>query len=274
MDANQALLSVMMMPTLFVPHGAPTFALRPGAAGAALENLAHQLQRPRAIVVVSPHWETHEPTVGTATTLETIYDFSGFPAELYTLTYPAHGSADVALEVAHGLKSAGYPVRLDPQRGLDHGAWVPLRMMYPEADIPVVPLSIRANADAAYHYALGQALQPLTDKGILVMGTGSITHNLGDYMHCVRNGLPTPDYVGRFADWVDAQLQSDDLQALLDYRHRAADATRAHPSEEHFMPFFVALGAAGKQAIAHRFHQGVDDLVIAMDGYQFGRAVQ
>lgn len=264
----------MALPTLFVPHGAPTFALRPGAAGAALAALAQKLERPKAIIVVSPHWETREPTVGSAADLETIYDFAGFPSELYTLTYPAHGNPQLAQQVVSCLQAAGYAARIDPHRGLDHGAWVPLRMMYPMANIPVIPLSIKAHAGAAYHYALGQALQPLSDLGFLIIGTGSITHNLRDYMACVQNNLPTPDYVSRFADWVNAQLQAGHTPALIDYRKTAADASKAHPTEDHFMPFFVALGAAGNTPGAERFYAGVDDLVIAMDGYCFERAVQ
>lgn len=264
----------MMLPTLFVPHGAPTFALRPGAAGAALETLAQQLDRPRAIVVVSPHWETREPTVGSATDLETIYDFAGFPHELYTLKYPARSDAALAQRVAACLQAAGYPTRIDTHRGLDHGAWVPLRMMYPAADIPVIPLSIKPYAGAAYHYALGQALAPLAADGFLIIGTGSITHNLRDYMICVHNNLPTPDYVPRFANWIDQQLKAENINDLIDYRKTTADAAQAHPTEDHFMPFFVALGASGQHVKAERFYAGVDDLVIAMDGYLFEQAVQ
>ena len=264
----------MTLPTLFVPHGAPTFALRPGAAGAALAALALQIERPQAIIVVSPHWETRDPTVGSATNLETIYDFGGFPSELYTLKYPAHSDATLAHLVAQQLQAAGYTARIDPHRGLDHGAWVPLRMMYPVADIPVIPLSIKTHAGAAYHYALGQALQPLAEQGFLIIGTGSITHNLRDYMVCVHNNLPTPDYVTRFADWVDAQLKANDTRGLLDYRKTSGDAAQAHPTEDHLMPFFVALGAAGNNPQSTRFYAGVDDLVIAMDGYRFERAVQ
>lgn len=264
----------MTLPTLFVPHGAPTFALRPGAAGAALVTLAQQLERPSAIIVISPHWETREPTVGSATDLETIYDFAGFPRELYTLTYPAHSHPLLAQKVGTCLQKAGYPARLDAHRGLDHGAWVPLRMMYPQADIPVIPLSIKANAGAAYHYALGQALAPLSTEGFLIIGTGSITHNLRDYLLCAQMNAPTPSYVSQFADWVETQLINQAPQNLLDYRQTAPNATRAHPSEDHFMPFFVALGAAGPQAQAERFFAGVDDYVIAMDGYRFKQAVQ
>lgn len=264
----------MTLPTLFVPHGAPTFALRPGAAGAALVDLAHRLERLKAIIVVSPHWETREPTVGSASDLQTIYDFGGFPSELYTLKYPAHSDSALAQQVADQLNAAGYNAKIDAHRGLDHGAWVPLRMMYPAADIPVIPLSIKAHGGAAYHYALGQALAPLTSEGFLIMGTGSMTHNLRDYMVCIHNNLPTPDYVPRFADWMADRLKSGDIDGLIDYRRHSPDAAQAHPTEDHLMPFFVALGAAGTLIKAERFYTGVDDLVIAMDGYKFNGAVQ
>lgn len=264
----------MTLPTLFVPHGAPTFALRPGAAGAALVDLAQTLGRPKSIVVVSPHWETQEPRVGSATDLKTIYDFGGFPDALYTLKYAAHSDLQLAQRVAQCLQSTGYPAHIDTHRGLDHGAWVPLRMMYPAANIPVIPLSIKPYGGAAYHYALGQALSPLSAEGFLIIGTGSITHNLRDHMVCVHNGLPTPDYVPRFANWIEDQIKMNNINGLIDYRNTSADASQAHPTEDHFMPFFAALGAAGNDAKATRFYAGGDDLVIAMDGYRFDRAVQ
>lgn len=264
----------MALPTLFVPHGAPTFALRPGAAGAAIVALAQQLDRPKAIIVVSPHWESREPTVGSAPDLKTIYDFSGFPRQLYTLSYPAHGDAQMAQRVAACLQADGYPATIDTQRGLDHGAWVPLRMMYPAADIPVIPLSVKAFAGAAYHFALGQALAPLASAGFLIIGTGSMTHNLHDYMMCAQMNAPTPAYVHEFAEWVESRLSSQDIPSVLNYREIMPAAARAHPTEDHIMPLFVALGAAGAQARAERFYNGVDDYVIAMDGYQFERALQ
>jgi 4,5-DOPA dioxygenase extradiol len=259
---------------LFVPHGSPMFALHPGAAGSAMTDVVSQLATPRAIVVVSPHWETAVPTVGTATRLETIHDFGGFDPRLFEIQYPATGCPEAAQQVVAALQAAGLPVATDAQRGLDHGAWVPLRMMYPAADIPVIPLSIKSHASAAYHYALGEALRPLTSKGFLIIGTGSITHNLRDYMICAHNNLPTPPYVRRFADWVATQLAQTDFTPLINYRQTCADASPAHPTEDHFMPFFVALGAAGDKPDAERFYAGVDDYVIAMDGYCFNRAVQ
>lgn len=264
----------MSLPTVFVPHGAPTFALRPGPAGAALATVAQNLERPKAIIVISPHWETREPTVGSAPDLDTIYDFAGFPGELYTLKYLAHSDATFAQQVAKCLRSANINTFIDPHRGLDHGAWVPLRMMYPSGEIPVIPLSIKTNAGAAFHYALGQALHPLSKLGFLIIGTGSITHNLRDYMVCRQRNLPTPEYVTRFANWIHSTLQTGDIETLINYRKTSDEATQAHPTDDHLMPFFVALGAAGVRPKAERFYAGVDELVIAMDGYRFLQTVQ
>lgn len=256
-------------PALFVPHGAPTFALQPGAAGAALERLAQRLPPPRAIVAVSAHWTTAVPTVGTATQLETIHDFSGFPAELYEIRYPATGCPEAAREVAAALEAAAMPVSLDTQRGLDHGAWVPLRLMFPEADVPVVPLSIQPRDGTAGAMRLGRALAPLRERGFLVIASGNVTHNLGDYAVASRAGHDTPAYVREFADWVWARLAARDAASLVDYRRHAPHSARAHPTDEHLLPLYVALGAAGENFEAERVHAGIDSYVLAMDAYAF-----
>lgn len=257
------------LPTLFVPHGAPSFSLQPGAAGAALAELAVSLPRPRAIVIVSPHWDTEAPTVGHAERLETIHDFYGFPPELYQISYPATGCPEGAKEVAAAITAAGLPVREIASDGLDHGAWVPLRLMYPDADVPVIPLSLQSHAGAAHAYRLGQALAPLVGKGFLVIGSGNITHNLRDYMIARQNGGQTPAYVRDFPEWMSSRLASGDIDALLSYREQAPDAVNAHPSDEHLLPLYVALGAAGKGAAVNRFHAGISDYVLAMDAYTF-----
>jgi 4,5-DOPA dioxygenase extradiol len=262
-----------IQPALFVPHGAPTFALRPGAAGAAISATAHALPTPRAIVIVSAHWDTAVPTVGFADRLETIHDFSGFPDELYSLRYPASGCREAAELVVAAIRAAGLPVATDNERGLDHGAWVPLRLMFPEADVPVIPLSIQSHAGPEQAYLLGRALAPLAAKGILVIASGNLTHNLRDYQLAARNGGQTPPhvpaYVRQFTDWMANRLQARDISALLDYRAQAPGAVQAHPSDEHLLPLFVALGAGGEQAKVQRFHAGIDDYVIAMDAYAF-----
>jgi 4,5-DOPA dioxygenase extradiol len=261
------------LPALFVPHGAPTFALRPGAAGAAITALADGLPRPRAIVIVSAHWQTAVPTVGTAGRLETIHDFWGFPDELYAIRYPATGCREAAEEVAAAIAAAGLPVARDGQRGLDHGAWVPLRLMYPDADVPVVPLSLPlpmdADAGPKAAWELGRALAPLKERGFLIVGSGSITHNLRDYQQAWMNGGRTPTYVRDFADWIAERLSQRDIPTLLAYREISDDGMRAHPTDEHLLPLFVALGAGGEAAEARRVHAGIDDYVIAMDAYTF-----
>mgnify|MGYP001398933212 CR=1 FL=1 len=257
------------LPALFVPHGAPTFALAPGAAGAAMAAAARALPRPRAIVVVSAHWEVDVPTLGVAEELETIHDFWGFPAPLYDLRYPARGSLAAAEEVRQALRRGGYQARLDTGRGLDHGAWIPLRQMYPAGDIPVVPLSLLHGQGPAAHFALGRALAPLLAKGILVLASGNLTHNLQDYGIARLNGTGSPAYVGRFADWMWQRLAAGDSAAVIDYRQLAPEAARAHPGEDHLLPLHVALGAAGPAWTAERLYDGIDNLVLAMDAYAF-----
>ena len=254
---------------LFVPHGAPTFALHPGAAGAAMSDMVHKLSPPRAIVVVSPHWDTHIPTVSMAPQLETIHDFYGFPDALYKIQYPAIGCPELALEVATVLRNAGMKVDDSSQHGLDHGAWQPLRQMFPDADVPIVPLSMQTHAGPEHALRVGQALSVLTEKNIWVIASGNITHNLRDWQVAASTTGETPAYVHRFADWVNAKLQTNDVNALLNYRQDCADGRQAHPSEDHLLPLFVALGAAGVGAKPQAFYRGVSDYVIAMDGYAF-----
>lgn len=258
-----------IQPTLFVPHGAPTFALRPGAAGAALAAEARRLPWPRAIVIVSPHWDSEVPTVGTACRLETMHDYWGFPAALYAIRYPATGCPEAAEDVAQAISAAGLPVVRDAHRGLDHGAWVPLRLMFPQADVPVVPVSLQGRGGPEQACRLGRALAPLARRGFLIVGSGSITHNLRDFQVAWGNGGQVPDYVRVFADWVAGRIAANDLPALFDYRRRAPSAVQAHPTEEHLLPLFVALGASPSGARAERFHAGIDDHVIAMDAYAF-----
>lgn len=259
------------LPTLFVPHGSPLWILNPGAAGAAMAAMAASLPRPRAIVIVSAHWDTEMPAVGYAEQPETIYDFWGFPDELYAIRYPAKGSFDAADEVATCLRDAGFPVHADPSQGLDHGAWIPLRLMFPDADVPVVPLSIQSHLGPAHHVALGRALAELPSRGILLLCSGNMTHNLRD-LQILRQGgsLPHMEYLRAFPEWIAAHVAARDVASLVDYRRLAPYAANAHPTEDHLLPFHVALGAAGEDFEATRFHSGiVDQFVLAMDGYAF-----
>lgn len=256
------------LPVLFVPHGAPTFALRPGDAGAAMSAFAARLPRPRAIVILSAHWETHAPTVGTTaacTTGDTIHDFWGFPESLYNLDYPAAGNPAVSEEVLQAFRNAGFAAQLEGNRGLDHGAWIPLRLMYPAHDIPVIPISLQSPLGPEHHYALGLALKELPKQGILVVASGNLTHNLRDYQ--TTRGIP--EYVREFADWIWARIEAQDIGGLIDYRAIAPHGARAHPSEDHLLPLHFALGAAGSDWRAERLYAGIDDRVLAMDSFAF-----
>ncbi len=258
---------------LFLAHGSPMFALEPGAAGAALAELATTLQRPQAVLVISPHWETDVATVSTASQLDTIHDFGGFDPALYAIHYPASGSPQGAQQVVEALQSAGLPVNTDPERGLDHGAWVPLRYLFPAADVPVVPLSIQHHGGPEHAFRVGQALAPLTEQGWLIVASGNLTHNLRDWQQASRGAAVDTSYALRFSDWVAAQLSNGQVEALLHYRQRQPDAERAHPRDEHLLPLFTAIGAAGEGARARAIHRGISDHVIAMDSYVFEQTV-
>ncbi|MGB5101789.1 MAG: class III extradiol ring-cleavage dioxygenase, partial [Steroidobacteraceae bacterium] len=227
------------------------------------------LPRPRAVLIASAHWETSLPMLTGGRELETIHDFGGFPAELYRVQYPAPGSPDLAQEAATLLGAAGYTPALNACRGLDHGAWVPLRWMYPGHDVPVVQLSVQPSLGTEHHLRLGESLAPLARDGVLVIGSGHVTHNLRDWFAHRDRGEPL-DYAAQFAEWLNGRLVAGDREAVLAYRDRAPSAGRAHPTEEHFLPLFVALGAAGPGASATRIHAAIEDAALAMDAYSFG----
>lgn len=230
-------------PVLFISHGAPTFATEPGELGRQLGQLGQMLQGVRAIVAVSPHWQTSHLEVTSHEAPATIHDFFGFPDEFYDITYPVPGCAAVAQQVIDALATAGMPAQLNPAQGLDHGVWVPLLHLRPPADIPVVCVSLPTAATPAYAWQLGQALGALRHQGVLVMGTGSMTHNLGEFRG-PKVTDPSP-YVLDFSNWMRDRLERRDRDALLAYRAQAPHAQRAHPTEEHLLPVFVALGASG-----------------------------
>ena len=256
------------VPVLFVPHGAPTMALEPGEAGAALSAFAQRVLRPQAILVISAHWNTEIPTFSAACKPETIHDFHGFPQALYAIRYPVCGAVKWAMEGRALLEEAGFEVAIDPKRGLDHGAWVPLRLMYPDASVPVAAISLQAELGPEHHYRLGQALAPLRDAGVMILASGNLTHNLGHFG--LRHGIGASlDYVEDFQAWWRERVEAQDVDALLDYRHRAPGAQEAHPTEEHLLPFFVALGAAGDSFKSELVHAGIDHEILVMDSYAF-----
>jgi 4,5-DOPA dioxygenase extradiol len=261
----------MTLPAIFVSHGAPTLPLEPGTAGPMLAGIARELPRPRAILVVSAHWGTAAPRVTAAATPATIHDFRGFPEPLYRLRYPAAGSPELAARVTALLGQAGVAAATDADRGLDHGAWVPLLLMYPQADIPVLQLSLQPRLGPAHHLALGRALEPLTREGVLIVGSGGGSHNLGEWWGYMD--APTaPAWLETFTGWVGERVAAHDVESLLDYRARAPEAARNHPTDEHWLPFYVALGAAGGRFHGHRYRPAPQPGSHGMDAYVFEQA--
>lgn len=264
-----------MLPTLFVSHGSPMHALHDGRAARAWASLGQALPRPRAILVASAHWETELPMVSTSARPATIHDFGGFPPALYKLRYAAPGAPRIAQRALDLLRAAGLPASGNGCRGLDHGAWVPLLHMYPDADIPVAQISLQPSLDAAHHLRLGAALAPLVQEGVLVLGSGHLTHNLREWVaHARRQGLqpedaPAAPYVEAFRHWIDRALRDGDGEALAAWRERAPHARRAHPSDEHFLPLPLAFAAAGPAPGVERIDAGVDAGVLALDAYLF-----
>lgn len=232
--------------TLFVSHGSPMLAVTHTPAHEFLDSLGAALPRPRAILCISAHWESGQPTASSAARPETIHDFYGFPDELYRLQYLAPGAPDVAREAVALLQAADIAALTDERRGLDHGAWVPLMLMYPQADIPVVQLSIQQPRGPAWHFRLGKALAPLAADDVMIMASGSSVHNLRD-LDMAGNGR-IASWAREFDDWIDRHIVAGDAEALLEYRARAPHAVRAHPRDEHLLPLFVALGAADGRA--------------------------
>lgn len=257
-------------PTLFVSHGAPTFALEPGLAGQRLRELGQALQRPAAVLVVSPHWMTPAARVGTAARPQTIHDFGGFDPALDGLRYPAPGHPELAQRAIEVLRAAGWPAHADERRGLDHGAWVPLMHLWPQAGVPVFQVSLPAPLDAESAWAFGAALAPLANEGVLIVGSGSLTHNLYEFRMEQGTG---ERYATEFAHWMREAVASGDCERLQFALERAPHARRAHPTAEHFWPLLVAAGAAASRRPATVIDGGIVHGVLAMDAYVFGAAI-
>ena len=257
------------LPTLFISHGSPMHAIDAGGAGNAWRAIADALPKPRAILIASAHWETWLPMLTGGERPATIHDFSGFPPVLDQLEYRAPGSPALARQVADLLRTAGHSPVVNSARGLDHGAWVPLRWMYPQHDVPVVQVSVQPSLGTEHHHRLGEALVSLADDGVLVVGSGHVTHNLRDWS--LHRHEPAPlEYAMQFSDWLHRRLVSGDRDAVLAYRDHAPSAVRAHPTEEHFLPLFIAWGAAGNVARATRAYRAFEGAALSMDAYLFG----
>ena len=254
-------------PVFFISHGAPTFAIEPGQLGPQLQALGRQLPVLKAVLVVSPHWQTRGVMVTGAAWPQTMHDFGGFPASLYSLTYPAPGHPALAREAARLLTEAGFAAELDEQRGLDHGAWVPLMHLLPGADVPVFQVSLPLDLTTEQAVQMGQALTPLRAQGVLIVTSGSMTHNLYE-LH--QPGSQPVAYAQQFASWVKTAVLGDARHALVHYRAKAPHAERAHPTQEHFLPLLVAMGAHTDADQVQAIDGGITYGVLSMDSYVWG----
>jgi 4,5-DOPA dioxygenase extradiol len=269
------------LPSLFVSHGSPMIALEPGAAGAFMQRLGSAIDaafgRPKAIVTVSAHTAARVPVVLAAPRHEAIYDFGGFDPTLRTLRYDAAGEPMLAARLVQLLQSAGIAAQSVDQGGLDHGAWTALRFIYPGADIPVVPLAFVPSDPPAAQFALGEALKPLARDGVLVVGSGSITHNLRRlFAGGLRPSANQPELAdnAEFRHWMAARAAARDWDALFAYRSQAPHAVEMHPTDEHLLPWYVAAGVGGRDAAPVRIHDGATMGSLGMDAYAFGPAAE
>ncbi|NJD34280.1 MAG: dioxygenase [Betaproteobacteria bacterium] len=260
---------MIQTPVFFISHGAPTFALEPGKLGARLSALGRELSAVKAVLVVSPHWQTDGVKIMANPSPATLHDFGGFPRELYGLQYPASGHLQFAVEASQLLAGAGFEVSLDDERGLDHGAWVPLMHLLPPADIPVFQVSMPHTLDAAGALYLGRTLAPLRQRGVLIVGSGSMTHNLYEVR---QSGTGEAAYAREFTAWVRQAVLAGAVDTLVDYRRLAPDAGRAHPTEEHFLPLLVAVGAGGGESSVQVIEGGITYGVLSMESYVWGLA--
>ncbi|TBL81124.1 DODA-type extradiol aromatic ring-opening family dioxygenase [Paenibacillus thalictri] len=244
-----------MMPSLFLAHGSPMLAVEDTPYTEFLGKLASQLA-PKAIVIFTAHWESETLTISSSDDIyDTIYDFGGFPDELYAIKYNARGSSIVASMVAQRLQANGIQVKTDTVRGLDHGSWTLLHRMYPEANIPVVQISVHPYLPAEQQYKIGEALRGLGSEDILVIGSGVTVHNL----RMIRWGQTTPEpWAVQFDDWLLEKLAANDLESLFQYEKLAPNARAAVPRPEHFVPFFIALGSGDPQHHAKVLHRHYD----------------
>lgn len=253
-------------PSLFISHGAPDILVRDIPANRFLRGLGRALPRPRAIVVASAHWTTDTVAIGGAARPATIHDFSGFGPELAAHHYGAPGDPALARRIHAALVETGVAAAI-VERGLDHGVWVPLALMHPDAAIPVVPISVQPRQDGRHHLAVGAALAALRQEGILVIGSGAMTHDLGS----LQPGLTTaPAWVAAFDDWASGRVEAADAAAMADWQ-QGPGARRNHPTPEHLLPLLVAMGA-GAGEHGRVLHRSTDYGVLQMTMVAFGDA--
>jgi 4,5-DOPA dioxygenase extradiol len=258
----------MSMPALFVSHGAPTVILDESPVRTFLSKLSEAVGKPDAILAVSAHWESDVPVLSNAEKPETIYDFFGFPDAMYRLSYPAPGAPELAESTRKLLMEAGLTPAASEPRGLDHGAWVPLMLGWPDADIPVTQLSIQPARDPAWHFRVGEALRPLRDDNVLIMGSGNLTHNLREFRGHALDSEPE-SWARAFEEWAGWAICEGRTEDLLDYRARAPEAVRNHPTDEHLLPLFVAMGAGSPGVMGRHLHHSYTYGMLAMDAFAF-----
>jgi 4,5-DOPA dioxygenase extradiol len=246
-----------MMPSYFFAHGAPSLVIDQNAYTAFLKNFASDTPKPKAIVLFSAHWEKTEQTIGAVETYSTIYDFSGFPDELYQMTYPAKGERSLSEQIHALFANHGIPSGLDEERGLDHGAWALLKLIYPEADIPVVALSVNRYLSNEQQYQIGKALAKLREQDVLIIGSGGTVHNL---RRLNWQGEGSHEWAESFDLWLQSKLEAWDINALFNYGELAPNAQAAVPTNEHFIPLLLAMGTGDKNREAELLHRS----------YQFG----
>jgi len=256
----------MKTPTIFISHGAPTLLLDKTPTNNFLKNLGKSIDKPGAIICISAHWETSQPMVTLSQKPKTIYDFYGFPDELYKVQYPAPGDPVLAERIINMLNDAGIHAGGDPMRGLDHGTWVPLKLMYPDADVPVVQLSVQSHLGAEHHFKIGKALSTLRDEGVLILGSGGATHNLREFGLYSQNAQPV-EYAEQFDNWLAKNITEGNTKQLLNYLKEGPHARRNHPTPEHFLPLFVPLGAANDSAKGRLLHSAIEYGILSMAAF-------
>lgn len=256
----------MHIAPLFISHGGPDVLINGSPAPAVWQQHASDNPRPRAILIMSAHYLAQQPLLASPPAWQTVHDFGGFPAELYQLQYPAHGDQAIQQHIMQCLAAAGIHAQYDGADGLDHGAWVPLLAMYPKADIPVIAISTLPRQNARAHYQLGLALATQAEEGIMIIGSGSITHNLRELS---RHNTTVAPWAKAFADWIATHILANDIETLLNWENQAPFAKQNHPGSEHLLPLFFALGAAAGK-VGRSLHRDIELRALAMDVWMFG----
>lgn len=252
------------LPAYFLSHGSPDLLIREAPAAIFLKDLSIPVKTARAILVISAHWETDIPSITGNQKPETIHDFYGFPQELYDIRYQVNGSREIAQEICDMLQEHNINAKIDKERGLDHGAWMPLCLAVPNCNIPVLQLSIQPHESAEYHYNIGKALRMFRDNGIIIIASGNITHNIRAALQ--GNQEDGQKYAEAFDEWINNALTKRIDDDLLHWKQKAPHAKWNHPTDDHILPLFVILGASESEQ-AKRIHQSYDYNVLSMASY-------